>query len=77
MRITARNLVLVSMIGAALVGLSATVAVGRAAELKAGVASVDLTPPLELHAPLGGYGERMNRPAEGVHDRNIRVKVLD
>jgi hypothetical protein len=46
-----------------------------AAELKAGVARVDLTPPLELHAPLGGYGERMNRPAEGVHDR-IFAKAL-
>ena len=44
-------------------------------ELKAGVARVDLTPPLELNAPLGGYGERMNRPAEGVHDR-IFAKAL-
>jgi hypothetical protein len=43
--------------------------------LKAGVARIDLTPPLELHAPLGGYGERMNRPAEGVHDR-IFAKAL-
>ncbi len=47
----------------------------HAAELKAGVARVDLTPPLELKAPLGGYGERMNRPAEGVHDR-IFAKAL-
>lgn len=46
-----------------------------AAELKAGVARVDLTPPLDLKAPLGGYGERMNRPAEGVHDR-IFAKAL-
>jgi hypothetical protein len=45
------------------------------AELRAGVARVDLTPPLELHAPLGGYGERMNRPAEGVHDR-VFAKAL-
>jgi hypothetical protein len=45
------------------------------AELKAGVARVDLTPPLELNAPLGGYGERMNRPAQGVHDR-IYAKAL-
>ena len=28
-----------------------------AAELKAGVARADLTPPLELKAPLGGYGD--------------------
>ncbi len=40
-----------------------------AAELAAGVARVDLTPPLEMKAALGGYGERMSRPAEGVHDR--------
>jgi hypothetical protein len=39
------------------------------------VARVDLTPPLELNCPLGGYGERMNRPAEGVHDR-IYAKAL-
>jgi len=46
-----------------------------AAELTAGVARIDITPPLELKAPLGGYGERMNRPAEGVHDR-IYAKAL-
>src|SRR5262245_4261617 len=46
-----------------------------AAELKAGVAVVDITPPLELKPPLGGYGARMNRPAEGVHDR-ILAKAL-
>lgn len=46
-----------------------------AAELEAGVARVDLTPPLEFNCPLGGYGERMNRPAEGVHDR-IFAKAL-
>jgi len=46
-----------------------------AAELKAGVARVDLTPPLDMPTPLGGYGERMNRPAEGIHDR-IFAKAL-
>ncbi len=46
-----------------------------AAELSAGVARVDLTPPLSMHAPLGGYGARMNKPAEGVHDR-IFAKAL-
>jgi hypothetical protein len=46
-----------------------------AAELRAGVARVDMTPPLELNCPLGGYGERMNRPAEGIHDR-IYAKAL-
>ncbi len=46
-----------------------------AVELTAGAARIDITPPLELNAPLGGYGERMNRPAEGVHDR-IFAKAL-
>lgn len=48
---------------------------GFAAELRAGVARVDITPPLSLKPPLGGYGARMNRPAEGVHDR-IFAKAL-
>ncbi|HVU89558.1 MAG TPA: neutral/alkaline non-lysosomal ceramidase N-terminal domain-containing protein [Pirellulales bacterium] len=69
----ARILLAVSTCCAVLGGLAATV--GRAAELKAGVARVDLTPPLELNVPLGGYGERMNRPAQGVHDR-IFAKAL-
>lgn len=46
-----------------------------AAELKAGAARIDITPPLEYACPLGGYGERMNRPAEGVHDR-VFAKAL-
>ncbi len=37
--------------------------------ITANVASVDMTPPLELKASLGGYGDRMSRPAEGIHDR--------
>lgn len=43
----------------------------KAAEgtLSAGVARVDLTPPLKMKATLGGYGARMSKPAEGVHDR--------
>lgn len=49
--------------------------VGQAARLEAGVARVDLTPPPELNAALGGYGERMSEPAEGVHDR-IFAKAL-
>jgi len=40
-----------------------------ASEMAAGVARIDLTPPMEIGASLGGYGERMSRPAEGVHDR--------
>lgn len=38
-------------------------------EMNAGVARIDLTPPMEMGASLGGYGERLSRPAEGVHDR--------
>jgi neutral ceramidase len=39
------------------------------------VARVDITPPMELKASLGGYGARMNRPATGVHDR-VWAKAL-
>lgn len=46
-----------------------------AAELSAGAARIDITPPLEYGSPLGGYGERMSRPAEGVHDR-VFAKAL-
>jgi hypothetical protein len=46
-----------------------------AASIEAGVAREDLTPPLEMKAALGGYGERMSRPATGVHDR-IWAKAL-
>jgi neutral ceramidase len=41
----------------------------------AGVARVDMTPPLSMKATLGGYGERMNKPAVGVHDR-VFAKAL-
>ena len=47
----------------------------RATSLRAGVARVDITPPLEMKAALGGYGDRMSRPATGVHDR-IWAKAL-
>jgi neutral ceramidase len=39
-----------------------------ALDVQVGVATVDLTPPMEMKASLGGYGSRMNRPATGVHD---------
>ncbi len=39
-----------------------------ATEITAGVARVDLTPPMELNASLGGYGDRMSRPPEGVQE---------
>lgn len=47
----------------------------KGAQLRAGVAKIDITPPLELKASLGGYGDRMNAPAIGVHDR-IMAKAL-
>jgi hypothetical protein len=40
----------------------------EASLLKAGVARVNLTPPMEMKAALGGYGARMSKPAIGVHD---------
>jgi neutral ceramidase len=43
--------------------------------LLAGVAKINLTPPLEMKAALGGYGERENKPAVGVHDA-IWAKAL-
>ena len=55
--------------------VAAPPAASRAAELSAGVARIDITPPLEYGCPLGGYGERMSRPAEGVHDR-VFAKAL-
>ncbi len=50
----------------------------NAAQLRAGVARRDLTPPLSMNSPLGGYGARMNQPATGVHDRIFaKALVLD
>src|SRR5690349_11542410 len=43
--------------------------------LMAGVARVDITPPLQMKASLGGYGDRMNKPATGIHDR-VWAKAL-
>ena len=44
-------------------------------KILASVAKVDLTPPLEMKFALGGYGERMSKPAIGVHDK-IWAKVV-
>jgi neutral ceramidase len=60
---------------AALTSFAADRSRSQAAELRAGVAKIDITPPLSLKASLGGYGDRMNRPATGVHDR-IMAKAL-
>ncbi len=48
---------------------------GEASALRAGVARVDLTPPLEMKAALGGYGARLSQPAVGVHD-SVWAKAL-
>ena len=36
--------------------------------IHAGVAVINITPPLDLNPILGGYGDRMSQPAIGVHD---------
>ncbi len=41
---------------------------GDSTSLLGGSARVNLTPPLEMKAALGGYGERDSKPAIGVHD---------
>jgi neutral ceramidase len=43
--------------------------------LEVGVARVNLTPPAEMKASLGGYGARASKPALGVHD-SVWGKVL-
>jgi neutral ceramidase len=43
--------------------------------LTANVATIDITPPLEMKYTLGGYGERQNKPAISVHDP-IMAKAL-
>lgn len=50
---------------------------GHAAPLEAGVAVSDITPdPAKYHVPLGGYGERMNAPAEGIHDNTLAKALI-
>ena len=44
-------------------------------DLLGGIARVNLTPPTNLKASLGGYGGRMSQPAHGVHDA-IWAKAL-
>ncbi len=46
-----------------------------ARHVTASIAVVDITPPLEMKYTLGGYGQRMSKPAEGVHDP-IMAKAL-
>jgi neutral ceramidase len=47
----------------------------QASPLKANASSISITPPISMKYPLGGYGERMNKPAEAVHD-SIYAKAL-
>ncbi|MDO9341791.1 MAG: neutral/alkaline non-lysosomal ceramidase N-terminal domain-containing protein [Bacteroidales bacterium] len=47
----------------------------KGAILTASVSAVDITPLIEMKYTLGGYGERMNKPAEAIHDR-IWAKAL-
>lgn len=68
-------LALLRQLGLSLALCLFTLSAGGAAELTAGAARIDITPPLEFASPLGGYGERMSRPAEGIHDR-VFAKAL-
>ena len=55
-----------------LIFISSTV---YSAGITANVASVDMTPSLDMKFALGGYGERLSKPAEGIHD-DIWAKAL-
>ena len=46
-----------------------------ARHVTANAAAADITPPIEMKYTLGGYGNRMNKPAEGIHDP-IMAKAL-
>lgn len=64
------------LLGLVLICSATPESAASAAELKAGVAVIDITPPLELKSPLGGYGARMGRPAVGVHDRIFAKAIV-
>ncbi|NOY60559.1 MAG: hypothetical protein GXO75_16740, partial [Calditrichaeota bacterium] len=49
--------------------LLALVMKANANELRAGAAEIDVTPPLKMKFALGGYGARMSKPAQSIHDR--------
>jgi hypothetical protein len=48
---------------------------GKTDPLKANVSVINITPPLSMKYTLGGYGERMNKPAISIHD-SIFAKAL-
>ena len=54
--------------------LAVTFSYGQSA-LKGNAKETILTPPLEWKYTLGGYGARMSRPAEAIHD-DIKAKAL-
>ncbi len=47
----------------------------NARNITANAAVADITPPIEMKYALGGYGKRMSKPAEGIHDP-IMAKAL-
>ncbi len=52
-------------------------AVSSAAPLEAGVGVANITPDTEkFQVPLGGYGERMNKPATGIHDYTMAKALI-
>jgi len=51
-----------------ILGIAAHLIAAQSTVLSGGVAKINLTPPMEMKAALGGYGERESRPAIGVHD---------
>jgi len=58
-----------------LLSLLLTVSVFAQQGLVTNAHSMIITPPLELGYTLGGYGARMSKPAEGIHDQ-IKAKAL-
>jgi len=56
------------LLALSVVALSGPTTAADAVVLMAGAARVNLTPPMEMKAALGGYGERDSKPAIGVHD---------
>lgn len=49
----------------------------NAEELLAGIGVADISPDTEkMHVPLGGYGERENKPAVGIHDSTMAKAMI-
>src|SRR5262245_54653680 len=62
------KILILSAITFYILGVAAQLRGAQSANVSAGVAKINLTPPLEMKAALGGYGERESKPAIGVHD---------